>query len=41
MVFEGVEVDGDLLAEIDLPGTFTFYGLIFVGKEHTTKSIKS
>ena len=38
--FKGAEEDGDLVAETNLPGILTCDGLIFVGKEHTTKSTK-
>ena len=38
--FEGTEEDGDLVAETNLPGILTCNGLIFVGKEHTTKYTK-
>ena len=38
--FEGTEEDGDSVAETNLPGILTCNGLIFVGKEHTTKSTK-
>ena len=35
--FEGTEEDGDSVAETNLPDILTCNGLIFVGKEHTTK----
>ena len=38
--FEGAEKDGDSVAETNLPGILTCNGLIFMGKEHTTKSTK-
>ena len=38
--FEGTKEDGDSVAETNLPGILTCNGLIFVGKEHTTKSTK-
>ena len=38
--FKGAEEDGDSLAETNLPGICTCNGLIFMGKEHTTKSTK-
>ena len=38
--FEGTEEDGDSVAETNLPGILICNGLIFVGKEHTTKSTK-
>ena len=38
--FEGAEEDGDSVAETNLPGILTCNGLIFVGKEHATKSTK-
>ena len=38
--FGGAEEDGDSVAETNFPGMLTCNGLIFVGKEHTTKSTK-
>ena len=38
--FKVAEKDGDSVAETNLPGILTCNGLIFVGKEHTTKSTK-
>ena len=38
--FEGAEEDGDSVAETNLPDILTCNGLIFMGKEHTTKSTK-
>ena len=38
--FEGTEEDGDSVAETNLTGILTCNVLIFVGKEHTTKSTK-
>ena len=38
--FEGAEEDGDSVAETNLPGILTCNELIFVGKEHATKSTK-
>ena len=38
--FGGAEEDGDSVAETNFPGMLTGNGLIFVGKEHTTKSTK-
>ena len=35
--FEGSKEDGDSVAKTNFPGIFTCNGLIFVGKEHTTK----
>ena len=41
MIFKGTEEDDDLIAETDLPDSYTyFYGLVFVDNEHTTKSTK-
>ena len=38
--FEGAEEDSDSVAKTNFPGILTCNGLIFVGKEHTTKSTK-
>ena len=38
--FEGAEVDSDSVAKTNFPGILTCNGLIFMGKEHTTKSTK-
>ena len=38
--FGGAEEDGNSVAETNFPGMLTCNGLIFVGKEHTTKSTK-
>ena len=39
--FKGAKVDGDSVAETNLPGILsTCNGIIFVGKEHTMKSMK-
>ena len=38
--FEGAKEDSDSVVETNLPGILTCNGLIFVGKEHTTKSTK-
>ena len=38
--FEGAEEDGDSVAETNFPDILTCNGLIFVGKEYTTKSTK-
>ena len=38
--FEGAEEDSDSVAKKNFPGILTCNGLIFVGKEHTTKSTK-
>ena len=40
MNFEGAEGDGNSVAETNLPDILTCNGLIFVDKEHTTKSTK-
>ena len=38
--FKGAEEDSDSVAKTNFPGILTCNGLIFVGKEHTTKSTK-
>ena len=38
--FEGGEEDSDSVAKTNFPGILTCNGLIFVGKEHTTKYTK-
>ena len=38
--FKGAKEDGDSVAQTNLPDILTCNGLIFVGKEHTTKSMK-
>ena len=38
--FEGTEEDGDLVAKTNLPGILACNGLIFAGKEPTTKFMK-
>ena len=40
MNFKGAEEDCDSVVETNLPGILTSNGLIFMGKEHTTKSTK-
>ena len=38
--FKGAKEDGDSVVETNLPDILTCNRLIFVGKEHTTKSTK-
>ena len=40
IVTELTEEDDDSVAKTNFPGILTCNGLIFVGKEHTTKSMK-